>query len=563
MSERHSFPFSQACALRVHSCAPITKDNTSVNSSLSTAGLDRRAFFRGSAIAAFAIFGSGSLAACSSAVGEQRSDTGESVEPVRGGTLTLAIPDDVSPAALLTSTTVAGVTISGLVYETLTRYPLDSVVPQPVLAKAWKLSDDGLTLTLDLRDDVTFHSGRRFTSADAEFSLRTYADPKFSAQLRSTAAAIAGFDSSDPNTLVLTLAHRTGNIFDLLDLAPIFDPETFDKAVTGESFVGTGPFVFTSRTPNSSISFDRNPNYWVAERPYLDHVEARIVPDAQARLTSLKSGQVSLVAPASLPFRDSQNLAKTSGFVTTSIEGAELQIYLGANVTADGLTDVRARKALAYAIDRDRIMSEVYRDTGYAVNLPWPKSSPAYDAAKNATYARDVDKARALVGDLGALPTIPLTYTGASPDFEAAAQIVQANLAEAGIRVELDPVEASIFVKQLIGAEFKGLWLTNHTFAQYVPSTLTVSAYPFNAAHNASKFSSPAYSAAAEGAWQVPDGSSDEAKKLYAELGTQLLNELFLIEIGVVVPQVSAAETVRGLAWTKGRQPQFANTFLA
>jgi len=208
-------------------------------------------------------------------------------------------------------------------------------------------------------------------------------------------------------------------------------------------------------------------------------------------------------------------------------------------------------------------MSEVYRDTGYAANLPWPKSSPAYDAAKNATYTRDVGKARALVGDLGALPTIPLTYTGASPDFEAAAQIVQANLAEAGIRVELDPVEASIFVKQLIGAEFKGLWLTNHTFAQYVPSTLTVSAYPFNAAHNASKFSSPAYSAAAEGAWQVPDGSSDEAKKLYAELGTQLLNELFLIEIGVVVPQVSAAETVRGLAWTKGRQPQFANTFLA
>ncbi|MDI9916338.1 ABC transporter substrate-binding protein [Rhodococcus sp. IEGM 1379] len=534
-----------------------------MNSTLSTAGLDRRAFFRGSAIAALAIFGSGSLAACSSAVGEQRSGAEESVNPVRGGTLTLAIPDDISPSALLTSTTTAGVTLSGLVYETLTRYPLDSVVPQPVLAKDWKLSDDGLTLTLNLRDDVTFHSGRPFTAADAEFSLRTYADPKFSAQLRSTAAAITGFDSSDPRTLVITLAHRTGNIFDLLDLAPIFDSQTFDKAVAGESFIGTGPFVFVSRTPNSAISFGRNPNYWIAERPYLDRVEARIVPDSQARLTSLKSGQVALVSPASLTFRDSQTLAKTSGFETTSLDGAELQVYLGANVTAEGLTDVRTRKALAYAIDRDRIMTEVYRDTGYAVNLPWPKSSPAYDAAKNSTYTRDVAKARGLVSEVGALPTIPLTYAGASPDFEAAAQIVQANLAEAGITVELDPVEATVFFKQLIGAEFKGLWLTNHTFAQYVPSTLTVSAYPFNAAHNASKFSSPAYSAAAEAAWQVPDGSSDAAKKLYADLGTQLLDELFLIEIGVVVPQVSAASTVRDLAWTKGRQPQFANTFLA
>ncbi|KJF19573.1 ABC transporter substrate-binding protein [Rhodococcus sp. AD45-ID] len=534
-----------------------------MNSSFPTAGLDRRAFFRGSAIAAFAILGTGSLAACSSAVGEQRSDASESVEPVRGGTLTLAIPDDVSPSALLTSTTIAGTTISGLVFETLTRYPIDSVVPQPLLAKDWKLSDDGLTLTLNLRDDVTFHTGRPFTSADAEFSLRTYADPKFSAQLRSTAAAITGYDSSDPKKLVLTLAHRTGNIFDLLDLAPIFDSETFDKAVSGESFIGTGPFVFASRTPNSSISFDRNPNYWVAERPFLDRVEARIVPDSQARLTSLKSGQVALVAPGSLTFRDSQTVGKTSGFATSALDGAELQTYLGANVTAEGLTDVRTRKAVAYAIDRDRIMSEVYRDAGYAVNLPWPKSSPAYDAAKNSTYTRDVAKARSLVSEVGTLPTIPLTYTGASPDFEAAAQIVQANLAEAGIRVELDPVEATIFFKQLIGAEFKGLWLTSHTFAQYVPSTLTVSAYPFNAAHNASKFSSPAYSAAADSAWQVPDGSSDAAKKLYADLGTQLLEELFLIEIGVVVPQVSAASTVHDLAWTKSRQPQFANTFLA
>lgn len=534
-----------------------------MNSTLSTAGLDRRAFLRGSAIAALAILGSGSLAACSSAVGEQASSAGESANPVRGGTLTLALRDDVSPSALLTNTTTAGATIMGLVYETLTRYPLDSVVPQPVLAKSWNLSDDGLTVTLNLRDDVTFHSGRPFTSADAEFSLRTYSDPKYSAQLRSTATTITGFDSSDPHTLVLTLAHRTGNIFDLFELAPIFDSETFDKTVAGESFIGTGPFVFNSRTPNSQITFDRNPDYWIAERPYLDRVEARIIPDSQARLASLKSGQVTLVMPASLTFRDSQTVSRTSGFETTSLDGAEMQTYLGANVAADGLTDVRTRKAVAYAIDRDRIMSEVYRDSGYAVNLPWPKSSPAYDAAKNSVYTRDVAKARALVSEVGALPTIALTYTGVSPDYEAVAQIVQANLAEAGITVELDPVESSVFVKQLIGAEFKGLWLTSHGFAQFVPSTLTVSAYPFNAAHNASKFSSPAYSAAAEAAWQVSDGSSDEAKKLYADLGTQMLDELFLIEIGVVVPQVSAAATARDLAWTKNSQPQFTNTFLA
>lgn len=531
-----------------------------MRSSISTTAVSRRGFLRGAGLTAFAVLGAGSLAACSSAVGEQRAGDA-SAQPVRGGSLKVGVTDDINPPLLLTGGSLAGTLMLGLVFETLTRYPVDSIEPQPLLAKSWEQSADGLTYTVHLRDDVYFHSGRQFTAKDAEFSLRTYTDPKFSAQLRSTAATIIGYDTSDPQTLVLTLAHPVGNLFDVFELAPIFDSETFGQLQNGETFIGTGPFVFSSRSPNSQITFERNTNYRVPDRPYLDRVEALIIPDAQGRLSALKSGRIDYAGE--LAGRDAQTLRDTDGFNVTRLEGAETQSYIGVSVTAPALADVRVRKAVAYAIDRDRIVTEVLRGSGYAVNLPWPKHSVAYDEAKNTTYTRDVAKAKSLVAEVGELPTIPLTYPGGGGDFEAIAQIVQADLADVGIAVELDPVEQSVFLKTLIAAEFRGLWLYGHTFAQYVPSTLTVSAYPFNAAHNASRYSSPEYTQAAAAAWETRDGVDGTAVEHYAQISDLLLRDVFIVEIAVQIPQPTAATRVHDLAWTKSRQTLLTDAYVA
>lgn len=531
-------------------------------SSSSVTSLDRRMFFRGAGLTAAAILGTGLLGACSSAVQAQKSGTdGASGTPVRGGTLKTGITADVIPATFLTNT-AGSTTVIGLAYDSLVRYPHDKVEPTPRLAKSWVLAPDGRSLTLDLRDDVTFHSGRPFTSKDAEFSIRTYADPKWTAQLRSTAAAVTGFDTSDPHRLVLTFAHPLGNIFDLLDTVPILDSESIDKLAAGEAFVGTGPFKLVARTPNSSLTFERNERYWIPERPYLDRVEVSIIPDAQALLSSLKSGQVSLVS--GLSYRDNEVLGTTSGFQSIALDGAELQVYVGTNVTHPALADVRVRQAIAYALDRDRIVAEVFRGSGYPVNLPWPKTSPAYDEARNRTFGLDPARARSILADAGvAVPKLPLTYQAGNPYFEASAQIVQANLADIGIEVQLDPQEGATFVKSLIGAQLPGLWLTFHSWAQYVPSTLNVSAYPFNALKNSSHFESPAYIAAADAAWQVTDGTGAEAVTRYRAVSDQLLESLFLIEIGVVLNELGAAQQVRGVDWTKRSEILHTDTYLA
>lgn len=491
------------------------------------------------------------LAACGasgqSASGNSSSSAGT---PVRGGTLRGGINQDLIPANFYTNSDAGVTSIIGLVYESLIRYPNTNVVPAPLLATSWQLASNGLSLTLQLRKGVTFHTGRAFTSKDAAFSLQTYATPKWTPQLLSTAQAITGYDTSDPYTLVLHFAHPLTNIYDLLDTVPIVDSETFAGVGTGQRYVGTGPFKFVSWTQNTSLKFVRNENYWRPGLPYLDAVDLAVVPDASSLTSQLRSGQIDLDNGSS--FLDVKELTASSGFSKIELTGAEDQIYVGTNLQHPALSDLQVRQAIAYALDRENILNEVFLNSGYVVNLPWPKYSPAYSAAKNATYAYNPDKAKALVQGYGKkIPSLPLTYSSPSPIYQPTAEIIQANLQAVGIPVELDPVDASTFVKDLIGGQLKGLWTTYHSWAQYIPSTLTVSAYPFNAAKNSSHYASAKYSADAKAAWEAPSPTSSAAVTAYQNLSDDLLDALFLIEIGVVLQQWAVASKVHGVSYTK------------
>ena len=497
-------------------------------------------------------------AGCESAVSRAAGGSAGAGRPRQGGTINAGISADLIPGNLLTNSTAGITTVVGLAFDSLIRYPNHAVQPTPRLATAWELAPDGRSLALELRDDVLFHSGRRFTSKDVEFSIKTYGDPLWTAQLRSTANAISAYDTSTPHRVVLRFRHPLGNIFDLLDTVPILDSESVDQLRTGERIIGTGPFRLTSWTPGAGLRFERNADYWVPDRPYADAVQVKIVTDAKALLSALKSGQVDFANGIS--YLDAEQLVNGGGFSAITLEGAEQQFYVGSNVTAEPLDDLRVRQAVAYALDRDRVVREVLRGSGYAANLPWPKYSPAYDEAANARYRLDVAKARELVAQVGTIPTIPFTYNP-TPAQEATAAIVQANLATVGIPVELDPVDGAQFVKQLIGARFRGLWLATHSWAQFTPSTLTVSAYPFNAHKNASRYVSKDYIEAADSAWKAVHGTS--ASTAYRDVSAELLTALFLAEIAVVLPRWVTSGRLRGASYTKRAELQLTDAWLA
>lgn len=497
------------------------------------------------------------LVGCASAVGESRAGG----EPAEGGTLRVGTTTDLIPATVFTNSNGVSNVLIGNVYDTLIDYPLESLEAKPALATSWKVAEDGTGITLQLRDDVTFHSGRELTSKDVEFAIRTWADPVWTVQFQRTAAAVTGFDTSDPHAITLTFAHPVSNILDLLDVLPIIDSESLDDVREGKGFVGTGPFVFDSWAPGSKLKLVRNEKYW-GEKPHLDAVEVSVTPDAQALASQLRAGQ--LDAAIGVSGRDIESLSKDEGFVVTQRAGAESQVYLGTNVENKALADIRVRQALAHALDRDRIIKEVYRGYGKAAVLPWPSYSPAYDASAQETFGFDLAAAKDLVTEAKAdgtkIPTLPLTYP-AGGDLDAIAQIVQEDLAGIGITVELEPLEQAQVVKKLIGGQFEGLWLLNHSYAQFTPSTLAVSAYPFNADNNSSHYVDAGYKAAADAAWKQ---SAEKAAQpeTYEALNKELLSGLFLLEIGILESQQVTTSKVGGVGLDKRNEPLYGAAYL-
>ena len=498
------------------------------------------------------------LSGCASAV-NQASGSGSADA---GATLNIGVLTDLQPATPFSNASDATNVLIGNVYDTLVDTPGEEVEPKPSLATSWKLAEDGTSLTLQLRKDVKFHSGRPFTSKDVEFSIKTWADPAWAVQFQRTAAAVTKFDTSKPNEITLGFDHPVSNIFDLLDVVPILDQDTFAELKEGKKYVGTGPFEFTSWTPGTQLTFARNDDYW-GGKAKLAGIDTKVVSDPQALAAQLRAGQLDAIIGGTN--RDLESLSKSKKFEVQRLKGAEQQVYVGANLQNPDLKDVKLRQAIAYAVDRPRVSKDVYRGAGYPVNLPWPKYSPAYDAKANTTYARDLTKAKALVQQVskgGAAPTIPLQFDTGSANLEAVAQIVQSNLEEAGIKVDLQPVEHNQFIKALIGANFKGLWVANHSYAQWTPSTLAVSAYPFNAEHNASHFESKAYAAHADAAWKVPDGTSPEAIASYGEISKDFLDNLFLIELSVIFTQLAHSPRLHDVSWSKRQEVDLGKAYL-
>ncbi len=210
-----------------------------------------------------------------------------------GGTLAFGITTDPDTLFPWKATQFQAVNLLQNIYGTLTEFDQDlNVVPG--LATSWDTSDDGLTVTLHLRDGVVFDDGSAFDSADVVDSLTKIQDEATAAVAASTLANVTGIDAPDPSTVVLTLSAPDAALIAGLasvNIAMLSSDDTEDALNTTPN--GTGPYAFDSRVPAQSITLVANENYW-GDAPTLGQIDFRVIPEESSIVSALQSGNVQM-----------------------------------------------------------------------------------------------------------------------------------------------------------------------------------------------------------------------------------------------------------------------------
>ncbi len=388
-----------------------------------------------------------------------------------GGTLVVAISSD--PGHLNPAITTSGGTHTAaeLLYNGLVGLD-DELNPIPELADSWVISDDGTTYTFTLRDDVMWHDGEPFTSADVKFSFEEVLLEHHARTRASMSSALASIETPDDTTVIFTFNEPYGPLLLQLDVteAPIVAQHVYEgtdplEAPANLEPIGTGPFKFVSYTPESEIRFEANDDYFRG-RPQLDEVVQRIIPDQGTAVIALEDGEVQWLW--GVPGSDQERLAADENieFLRTNRNpgGANCIMTVSFNLENPIFTNVDVRRAFAQGLDRQAFLELVLFNEGRVAEapissgIPWAHADdveiPGYDVAEaerlldEAGWIRDGDAARTADGVEGVEDGTSLTVDFVHfPTFARYGELLRTQLGEIGVDVELVALEPPVFAE--------------------------------------------------------------------------------------------------------------------
>ena len=327
------------------------------------------------------------------------------------------------------------------------------------LVEDYTVSDDGLTYDFTLRSGVTFSDGTPLTANDVKYtftrmlalpdSVQTdYASAIAGAEavMDGTATDLEGIQVIDDTHFTVTLSEPfAGFLYELATAScSIMSEKNVEEA--GDQFgmdcsktIGSGPYVVTSWTRDSSIVLDANPNYW-GEKPSVQHVEISIVPDSSTMSMMFQNGELDILDCDYIDAAVVNSTYKTQyadDIVTSNRLGTT---YMALNENVEPLNDVKVRKAIQMAIDRQTILDTVYNGDGSLVDGIYPKGLIGYTEDNEGWLKYDPEQAKSLLAEAGYADgfTMEIAADNSSSDSTLLViQIVQQYLQQIGINAEI------------------------------------------------------------------------------------------------------------------------------
>ncbi|MEL6313657.1 MAG: ABC transporter substrate-binding protein, partial [Pseudomonadota bacterium] len=345
------------------------------------------------------------------------------------------------------ATSTLSLQVWSLMYDTLLATDADGL-PVPHFAKSWESNADGTEYTFSLQDGVMCHDGTPLDANDVKYTIDTAFSEDTPSLTKGSWGPITAAEVVDPLTIKLTL--ETPFVALIPFLADSFSSIICDS--NGEGFgttsaIGSGPWKLVSWTKGDRIVLEKNPDYQnfgkLAENPGAPHEDGLIitvVPEPQARLAALTTGEVHIAEP---PFDDVPMIKDEGELSIIVAENTGQNVFWEFAVHRPPFNDVRARLAVAHATDAATAISLIYGDLSVPENCPVSRGVFGNDQDFCAQYrpAYDPEKSKELLAELGysmdnPLETALLVWTGGNR--QKLGEVFQAQLAEVGIKASIE-----------------------------------------------------------------------------------------------------------------------------
>ena len=313
----------------------------------------------------------------------------------------------------------------------------------PDLAESYEISEDGLTYSFKLKEDVKFHDGSDLSADDVYYTYDKLSGLSTGEPMSSKFSVIEEMEVISPSEIKIKI-DQVNNSFIYLQNQPILKKDYEDNQTKP---LGTGPYKFVSYTPGEGMVMERFDDYHRKDHiAKIKQVNVVRVADNQALVMALNNGEVDLASKLT-----ADELEQVSESTDSYSHPQNLVQLLGLNNNVKPFDDIRVRQAIAHAIDKDELIEAVAGGKATKIYSSFSPALKEYYNDLEEMYPTDVEKSKELLAEAGYPDGISFKMTVPS-DYKFhmdTAELVQSQLKKAGINTTIDPIEFSTWLDRV------------------------------------------------------------------------------------------------------------------